>query len=674
VCNCNELFEPPPLWGIETIPSNIPFTGKQIIPLCITLEEAQDMITMLHAAKRAFCDCGDDFASLHRLLNALRFVGTEWWIDTPEELLECVVPICEQVALCITDDEQVSDALQDWLDNKANPYNPNSPLPNANGQIPESELTKNLAPVGCNSDAIYGQILNVIQELNEANIDALEIFVAESGLRKNVANLIEAVPLVGEFPIDDILEYTSLVVDFLKANYESAYTGALEEEIVCDIFCQAKSTCTVNYELLFEYFKSKVLPVAPQVQQVISLATLVVALASLTAGGFPPVGRIVVDIMMFAQLGLIKYANQAIGGMTFGRLTNYLTVGAGFENDDWIVICDNCDEPVLNAVWRFNLYEFQQFVQQGAWSYGTGVSATDNTDNADRRRVLIGVSGVSPALSIVSIKSRRSYVKGNFNVAADADVLAINGVNVSVTQSTAMPASLSNDVKTFAVNNPAVSSFQLGLTSDRVAIGGVRNGVAIAEMVDIEFGGMRPQWAVGKGYPVDASCGIWVFQTSSHSPEWQNYWEFLSPAEGQTGGHVAGVGYQSSVSPSANPFGHYVNYLRVHLKSATPFTLYGFVLVYSSSVGLSGGGTNNIRYFKALRNGISVWNISNSITNQSNQRHVAYNEVLVDEIVIEAVAGSSTNRNTLVSNAGNFAAHSLLLRYTGNPSYDDFNC
>lgn len=632
---------------------------------------------MLHAAKREFCDCEDDFNSLHRLLNALRYVGTEWYYEPPPEIEDCIMPLCDAVANCIDANPATRTALRDWFIDEAStlplPGGGDAPFDTINQQIPPDEWEKNIAPDICTDDILYGQIRNAVIEMNEANIDALQIFVAEGNLRENVANIIEAVPIVGEFSLDDIIEYTALVVDFIKENYDAAYTGTLEDEIVCDLFCLARTTCNVSMELLYEYFKGKVLPVAPDVQQIVSLATLVFVLGNVTAAGFPPVGRIVVDLMMFAQLGLIRYANLAIGGMTFGRLTNLFKIGAGFPDDDWAVLCTNCNNPEINDVWRFNFREFNQFSTQSNWAYSDGHNHGDYTDSSQRRRVLLGLGTLNPAHQIVSLTVNRSYQRGQYDANVTAEELTVSGTVIEPTQFSAMPLSLSSADRTYVLNNSAVTSVTYNLQASRQPLAsGALSGNATVHHIDIEFGGKRPQWAVGKGYPIDVFCPTWVFQTSEYALDWVNISDGTNHPSGEFGVWVSNQGLQPSVTTLANVYNQFANNGSWVLKSSVPFRFYGFNLVYSSSPGVAGAGTlNNVWSISASLAGSQVYTTGlQTVTTQTNARLVRYTDVLIDTLYLNAVCGNHPTRATTLANPGSFTFHNLLIRAKGSPTFN----
>lgn len=588
---------------------------------------------------------------------------------------ECM-DICLQIAECIADNPATQSALQDWLDNVAILPNQNpldTPFTTINEQIPPDEWEKNIAPDVCTHDILFGEIRNAVQQMHRANIDALEIFVAESNLRKHVGNLIEAVPLLGELPIDDIIEYTALIVDFLKSNYESAYTGTLEDSIVCDLYCIADPTCDFSIDTAYEYFKLKVVPVAPDVQQVVSLLTLIVALSSLTASAYPPPGRIVVDLMMFAQLGLIRYANQAIGGMTFKRLNNLFAYGAGFPDDDWRIICDQCNNAELNDMWRFNFLEFDQFRSQANWAYASGIFHGDYTDTARRRRLLINLGTLSPALNIVSVRANRNYVRGIYDASVTAEVLTVNGVDNGAVSFANMPLNETQIDRVYPVVNSAVSSITYNLQSSRqpLASGSALSGSASLNWLDIEFAGQRPEWAVGKGYPVDALCAAYVFQNSPYENEWENISETQNNPSGTFGTWVSGQGLKTSVATLPGIYNQYPNQMSFLLKSTVPFRFYGLNLTYSGQIGVAGvGTTNNLWSVSASLAGTRVYTTGNiALQTVSSLKLVRYTDVLVDTIQLYAVAGNHPTRATTLANPGFWFAQSLLLRLKGNPSF-----
>lgn len=245
---------------------------------------------------------------------------------------------CLDIANCIQDDADVQYQIKNIFDAL-------KPTQEVDGSIPEREFYAELVPqdeTNCDYDALFGMIRFAVDRMHKSNLDFLEIVDVNDNVATNVSNMIEGIPLVGELPVDDIIEFMVMVRNFIATNYSAQYTEAYYDEICCDLFCIANGSGQCHMDLISvqNYFLDRMSIEGFDLSAVTSLLTMMTRMSQLFTGGVIP-GTVVCDAFFFMQLGFVGYINDFLG-VSFGNLVNWFRVGIGFPDDDWTILCDTC--------------------------------------------------------------------------------------------------------------------------------------------------------------------------------------------------------------------------------------------------------------------------------------------------------------------------------------------
>lgn len=263
------------------------------------------------------------------------------------------VEICALVIACITDDDDVRNALSQWFvdqinDTSSDVYNAVQQVyqQNVGGQpMPSSVSGAPLVEVpDCNLDVLFGAVSYLIEQMNTNNTDAFEVAEEITNALERASLLISAIPIFETLPIDEVLDYAqSIWTDDLFEAYSANDTTEYRDTLRCDLFCLARDNgCTLTVDLLFHYFVTRI--GGDPLQNLDEL------IAYLTFGTWS--GTQINDIFYAAQCIVLKLGNQFFGLLGLKSLKTYLAIGARSPDDTWMIICDECPEVCIEPEFR----------------------------------------------------------------------------------------------------------------------------------------------------------------------------------------------------------------------------------------------------------------------------------------------------------------------------------
>lgn len=322
---------------------------RTILPLFVSQREFTAILSAM--------DVGADIAYPEQYIEVM-------WIMIRN--LRYGVNICEMIANCIATSEEAQQALREFVtsDTTINNYFSSEVQRLTQGQITGSIMTGS-----CDESNIAGEILTLIDALDQLNIDALEIVEVGTNDEERLSSFISGFPGFGLFPADEALDTMQDWLEDFAENYAAAITPEWKLEVAEDLFCIAKEKpdCALTFQDLFDYFAER------SVSGLNILSGAVDVAQFLITGDFDT-DELVASGMMAASLGGILTGREYFGMtvQTIGAITRDAPPSSAWE--DW----DECTTPTDEDCWDFtagaNAFDpyFNGFVYYAEYSSGNG--------------------------------------------------------------------------------------------------------------------------------------------------------------------------------------------------------------------------------------------------------------------------------------------------------------
>ena len=307
--------------GLATTPfvigdKSLMTTGNNWFVLCLTPQEMTDLLSVIDMG--APIALPDSYAPLVQKYNQL--------MQFPNQIPEdSCMPLCDLILACINSSSEIQQAI--------GAYSLTSSIetdtPEQQGLL-DTDLFADQGP--CDNDEIFGMTVQLADFLNQVSEDILELFVTAFAIPGRLGDLIEAIPVVGLLPFDDILQFIEKMAEQVNDAYQAGYTVQVGEDISCDLFCIAEENCELTLEQARDYFEGKIV-------------------ASVTNDDFL---KIVNDIIANNWLGLQSVYvmhwfildTVIFGGEVLGLDVNRIvpTIASYFNdpNSDWSTLCTSC--------------------------------------------------------------------------------------------------------------------------------------------------------------------------------------------------------------------------------------------------------------------------------------------------------------------------------------------
>jgi len=283
------------------------------------------------------------------------------------------ISFCALVIACITDDDDVRNALNQWfidqLTIEGDVYNAIQEVyqRNVGGQpMPPTVSGANTLPEieDCDMDVLFGAIYYAIDTMNTANIDAFEISEEVTNALERADLLMSAIPIFETLPIDEVLSYAETIwTDDLFEAYIANDTDTYRDTIKCDLRCIARDNgCALSIDDMFDYFMVRIAgdPTSDFAQLVTYLIT----------GTWT--GTQVNDMFFAGQLMFMKYGNQYFPYIGVKNYKTLMAIGARTPNDTWSLICDDCPQTWC-VEWDFTIGQIVDWnIAAGEYDEGEG--------------------------------------------------------------------------------------------------------------------------------------------------------------------------------------------------------------------------------------------------------------------------------------------------------------
>lgn len=166
--------------------------------------------------------------------------------------------LCALIANCIATNPATQQAIVDML--KGN-EDFNQWFTQNVYRITEGMIAGKLVPGDCDDSVVAGRAIALVNRLDVNNVDFLEMIELGTNDEERAANIISAIPALGDTPVDEVfLIFQDFLEDFAE-NYNAISTEARKDAMAREIYCLMLEDpeCTITFETLFEYFQSKTL-------------------------------------------------------------------------------------------------------------------------------------------------------------------------------------------------------------------------------------------------------------------------------------------------------------------------------------------------------------------------------------------------------------------------------
>lgn len=246
-----------------------------------------------------------------------------WWLWVRS--LEAMA-ICDAIVECIETTPEIQDLIAQY----------------GIGATPETiaiESPANLSKLlidnraGCDNDIIFGMAGGLVDMLDSVARRILSLFQSAVSPAGRIGDMIEAIPVIGELPVDDIFQFTEAMMNDIAGGYDGAYDSILRNDIACDLFCIASTDCLLSledardvYQVLFA--------------QTIDTSNLLNFLLSMIGNIYS--GQATVYGLHLLILELMIFGAR-VEFVDVDRLTNTVLAMFNDPDSDWSILCTDCE-------------------------------------------------------------------------------------------------------------------------------------------------------------------------------------------------------------------------------------------------------------------------------------------------------------------------------------------
>lgn len=254
------------------------------------------------------------------------------WIEYP-------MPICEQIIACINGDEDTKQAFRDFF--TGDPEIQQNIEDIAQNKVLSLEnREKNILKQGeCDPDFIFNEASVLVQLLHDLSEDMFEAIEVGTNQLERADILVGAIPAGG---LNDTAATAFRLADQLAEEIQEEYMGAYDEAmydtIRCAIFCACRDDCEMSIVKVMAIYAGLLNQEIPEDP----IQALVFIMQFLATGDVPT--DIVVYGMHFLMLSAIQAGTDLLG-VDFGKLANRILAAGDEGNNDWELLCEDCNEP-----------------------------------------------------------------------------------------------------------------------------------------------------------------------------------------------------------------------------------------------------------------------------------------------------------------------------------------
>lgn len=311
-------------------------------------------------------------------------------------------------------------------------------------------------PVGCDDDIIFGMTTGLTDLLNTVSEDILEVFIAFSSPSGRIGDMIEAIPVIGEAPIDDLFQFVESFINDLNDSYEGAYTSQIRDDIRCDLFCLASNNdCVLTLEMVRDYFYAKL-------GGAISISLwngFMDDIISIAYSGEPAIWA-----MHLLIIQTIIFGGELVG-FDVNRLVRTIQSLYNDPDSDWTGVCDSCND--WEKSWDFTIGSGESDGwQQVTWGDGweSGVGWRSEADGGRQQNYLQNFMPEEGEINFIEFTFSNGGSPTNFNSGGGGDYI------VAATWSPTYTEQVRYDADGTAINITLSVYDDVDLTMDRFGL------------------------------------------------------------------------------------------------------------------------------------------------------------------------------------------------------------
>lgn len=394
--------------------SGEPYSEKSCNWFVVTLDDAEKL--KFTSALLAGLDLlyPDEFVYLFQLwLQPTEFPNT-----FPENTIGACEPVdlCQLILQCIESTPELQQAIGKY-----------SLTSGATGTTPQQDSILDIdfvnGQIDCDNDKLYGMCLQLTDFLNTVSEDILEQFVTAFAVPSRLGDAIEAIPLIGELPLDDILQALEKLAEQINDAYQAGYDTQIREDISCALFCLAKDNCQLSFRDARDYFGGKL--IVP-----INDTDFNTMIEDIVANNW--LGEQSIYVMHWLILNVFIFGGE-ITGIDADRALVTVSTFFNDPNPDWSILCTDCGWLYTNNWvssedgWIFpDNGGFDAPV--GNWVNGLGFTSDDVQVNTTQywRGCAIGYDFAAPT-TVTRLNALYNLTKGSYSIANTAFAVYVIG-------------------------------------------------------------------------------------------------------------------------------------------------------------------------------------------------------------------------------------------------------
>lgn len=304
----------------------------------------------------------------------------ELWRTWCKALIGEIVVNCEQVADCIESEISagnitlINSLTQNAINNgfgnvnRVNPYLTKFIDRNA----PDALQTDVKELLNCDRNKLWGGIRHgIVDRLDEVLADTLQDVAAIPTIIGRNAAWLDIIPVLGDLA-EAVVTSLSNVAPTLLSLYESYSSEATKDELACELFALVCADCRYpTFEEIYNHFKNYGMPETPEIG-----AWVLDTMTQLLTNPVGVLAKVAYFTLMTWQLGILYLQATFNGNTGTNAIFRFASLGEDFSNDNWLLLCETCDDSYVLWTWDFRTQGQGDFYQDTVQTSGQGVFET----------------------------------------------------------------------------------------------------------------------------------------------------------------------------------------------------------------------------------------------------------------------------------------------------------
>lgn len=263
---------------------------------------------------------------------------------------------CEEVADCVESqilvNQELINAITLSMTNNGfgNPNHINPQITTIPDRNPVNAMQEEILELeDCNLDKLWGGIRNgIVLRLDDNARDLLEDLAGIPNVVERLAVFIDIVPVIGDLIEGLAFQITEIIPDLL-ALYNAYSSLETLDEIACEIFSLVCSLC--RYPTFEEVFNRYLTNAAGGIPSLETMTLEQIAEYLLTVVTNP--AEIAYNTIIVWEMFVLN-AQAAFNGVSGTKaISDYARLGEDAPSNNWIQLCEVCDEPYRIKIWDF---------------------------------------------------------------------------------------------------------------------------------------------------------------------------------------------------------------------------------------------------------------------------------------------------------------------------------